>query len=118
MASQAAKEFAKLNDRCVSGKGNLTKSCNKFQELYNDVEKMEDNIPELSRVRKANLLTEQVDKVRKAIGHLEVSAQELMEAVWILPVGSRTKDANGAEMTEDQMYTNISNTIQDCVDKA
>ena len=117
MASQSALEFARRNGKCKSGKGTLTKALNKFSELCNDVTKMEPNIPELSRVRKANLLTEQVDKVRKAMAGLEVSAQELVETVWTLPPGSRTTDQNGVEMTEDQMYTSISTTIQECVDK-
>ena len=49
---------------------------------------------------------------------LEQNAQALMEAVWQLPTGSRTKDAKGVEMTEEEMYNNISSKIQACVDKA
>ena len=67
----AAKEFAKLNGCCISGKGNLTKTCDKFQELRKDVENKEDNIPGLSRVRKSN-------KVRKAISHLELDPEPRM----------------------------------------
>ena len=92
MASQAAQDFARKNGRCKSGKGVLTKALNKFSELCNDVMKMEPTIPELSKVRKSNLLTEQVDKVRKAMAGLELSAQDLVETVWALPEGSRTID--------------------------
>ena len=113
-----AKEFFKLNGRCVSGKALITKTCNKFEQLCEEMDQMEEGIPELSRVRKATFLTEQVDKVRKAMDNLETNAQTLMEAVWELPAGSRTKDAQGSEMTEQEMYNNISTKIQEYVDKA
>ena len=96
MASQAALEFARRNGKCKSGKGTLTKALNKFSELCNDVTKMEPNIPELSRVRKANLLTEQVDKVRKAMAGLERRGWSRMtlalkEASWITSSKNKKK---------------------------
>ena len=69
-------------------------------------------------MRKATFLTEQVDKIRKASDNLEASGQELLEAVWVLPEGSRTKDSKGTEMTEQEMYTNISGKIQEYTDRA
>ena len=113
-----AKEFSKLNGKCVSGKALITKTCSKFEQLCEEMDQMEDDIPELSRVRKATFLTEQVDKVRKATDNLEANAQTLMEAVWELQAGSRTKDARGSEMTAEEMYNNISTKIQEYVDKA
>ena len=113
-----AKLFSQLNGKCVSGKALLTKACNKFEQLCAEMDKMEEGIPELSRVRKATFLTEQVDKIRKASDSLEASGQTLMEACWVLPEGSRTMDAKGTEMTEQEMYTNISGKIQEYVDRA
>ena len=52
-----AKLFSQLNGKCVGQKALLTKACNKFEQLCVEMDKMEEGIPELSRVRKATFLT-------------------------------------------------------------
>ena len=113
-----AKKYSQLNGKCVGLKSLLTKACNKFEQLCAELDDMEEGIPELSRVRKATFLTEQVDKIRKASENLESSGQALCEAVWVLPEGSRTRDSKGSVMTEQEMYNNISGKILEYTDRA
>ena len=78
-------QFKKINGRCTSNKAVLTKALNKFQELVNDFEKMDPDILQLSKIRKANLLCMQVEKIRTAQTALEGNATTLIELVWQLP---------------------------------
>ena len=42
----------------------------------------------------------------------------MLELVWQLPDGSRTKDAQGVQMTEQQMWDNISSSIVENQEKS
>ena len=38
-----AKEFSKLNGKCVAGKALITKTCGKFEQLCLEMDKMEED---------------------------------------------------------------------------
>ena len=51
----------------------------RFNEFAADFDKMDPNIHELSKVRKANLLCNQMAKMKSAISNLEENAAKLLE---------------------------------------
>ena len=104
-------QFKTMNGKCTSNKAVLTKTLNKFQELVNDFAKMDQDIPQLSKIRKADLLCAQVEKIWTAQTTLEGDATMLIELVWQLPDGARSKDQAGTQMTEQQMVDNIENSM-------
>lgn len=67
------------------------KCLNKFQDLVIDFVKMDQYIPQLSKVRIANLLCTQVEKIRSAQTTLKDNAQLLLELVWQLLDGAKSK---------------------------
>ena len=74
--------------------------------------KMDQNIPQLSRIRHANLLCTQVDKIRSVQQSLEENAEQLTEMVYQIQEGDRSTDQAGNRMSEQQMIDNIDQSVQ------
>ena len=70
----SAHKFKALNGKCTNNKPVLTGQMNKFQSMVEEFGRMDQNSPQLSKIRHVNLLCEQVDKIR--------SAEKLMEMVY------------------------------------
>ena len=73
---------------------------------------MVQDIPQLSKIRKANLLCAQVEKIRTAQNALKMNAVKLVELIYQLPDRSREDlGTDGQTMSEREMVADIETSV-------
>ena len=93
-------DFKDQNGRCTANKRVLTRHINKFNQMVGECDSLAPDIPELSKIRKANFLCEQIDKIKAAQSTLEKNAEIFTEFVYQITEIARTVDQQGVRWTD------------------